>query len=224
MWAKIAFDGIACALAAAAACAISTSAKAHTLRAELPAAANLLIAHPLNIDPVASDATAELVRDKLAPQAEALARWSIRSLMGKPPVTGAASTYNPTKEDDRSGGLRTSSGEIYEANAWAAAIQIDLRQAFGGVRYGRNYRPTFALVTISGKSAVVKINDVGPLRPGRIIDLSDRTMRYFDTTMQRGVLANAKVTPLDGADWRPGPLADGPALPMAGDVLPEIVH
>ena len=54
--------------------------------------------------------------------------------------------------------------------------------------------------------AIVKINDVGPLEPGRIIDLNERTMRLFDPTLQRGLIPNVKVTPLRGDDWTPGPI------------------
>ena len=35
---------------------------------------------------------------------------------------------------------------------------------------GKAYRPRFALVETVNKRVVVKINDVGPLKPGRIID------------------------------------------------------
>ena len=52
-----------------------------------------------------------------------------------------------------------------------------------------------------------KINDVGPLTPGRIIDFNERTMRYFDPSLQRGVIEGIKVTPLSGDDWTPGPVA-----------------
>jgi hypothetical protein len=34
----------------------------------------------------------------------------------------------------------------------------------------------------------VKINDVGPLEPGRVIDLNEQTMRYFDPGMRRGLI------------------------------------
>lgn len=139
-------------------------------------------------------------------------------------ITGIASMYNPNKPGDRSGGAETASGEPYAAEAWAAAIQIGLRTAFDGVRFGRNYRPAFALVTAGEKSAIIRINDVGPLLPGRVIDLTERTMRYFDATLERGLVADVKVMPLQGTDWRSGPLADGPAQPMAGDVLPATIH
>ncbi len=63
--------------------------------------------------------------------------------------------YDPHDADDRdAGGIKTASGELYDPVAWTAAIQIDLCGAFGGIHYGRNYRPAFALVEGCGKRAV----------------------------------------------------------------------
>jgi hypothetical protein len=95
-------------------------------------------------------------------------------------VVGIASTYNPFRPGYRSGGRETASGELYDPAAWAAAIQTNLRGRFGGVRYGKNYRPTYALVSSQDKQVIVKVNDVGPLEPGRVVDLNEQTMRYFD--------------------------------------------
>lgn len=121
-------------------------------------------------------------------------------------IVGMASTYNPQRGGKDEGGAQTASGEPYDAAAWTAAIQIDLRDRFGGVRYGRLYQPAYALVESGDKRAIVKINDVGPLRPGRVIDLNERSMRYFDPSLERGLLSDAKVTLLPGADWTPGPV------------------
>ena len=71
---------------------------------------------------------------------------------------------------------------------------------------------------------IVRINDVGPLKPGRIIDLNDHTMRYFDPSMQMGLITDVKVTPLIGEDLAVGPVAPA-ARAMAGDfeqTVPEI--
>jgi rare lipoprotein A len=65
-----------------------------------------------------------------------------------------------------------------------------------------------ALVEAIDKKVIVKINDVGPLKPGRVIDLNEQTMRYFDPTLQLGLIHNIKVTPLSGDDWSPGPIAE----------------
>lgn len=126
-----------------------------------------------------------------------------------PPIVGIASTYNPTDPTDLdAGNEETASGELYDINGWTAAIRTDLRAKFGGVRFGRNYRPAFALVQSGEKQLVVKINDVGPLKRGRIIDLNERAMRYFDPTMQRGLIDNVRVTPLAGQDVALGPVGD----------------
>jgi rare lipoprotein A len=122
------------------------------------------------------------------------------------PIRGAASTYNPFRPGWREGGPETASGERYDAAAWTAAIKTTLRAHFGGVRFGKDYRPAYALVASADKQVIVKINDVGPLVPGRVIDLNERTMRYFDPSLQRGVIPGVTVTPLLGTDWTPGPV------------------
>src|SRR4249919_1037660 len=118
-------------------------------------------------------------------------------------IVGAASTYNPFRPGWREGGPNTASGERYNPSVWAAAIKTSLREKFGGVLYGA--RPKFALVEAVGKKVIVKINDVGPLTPGRIIDLNERTMRHFDPGLQRGVIRDVIVKPLFGDYWIPGP-------------------
>jgi rare lipoprotein A len=80
-------------------------------------------------------------------------------------IVGTASTYNPYRPGYREGGIETASGERYNPSAWTAAIQTGLREKFGGVR-GRGAR--YALVEGVKKKVIVKINDVGPLEPGRI--------------------------------------------------------
>jgi rare lipoprotein A len=122
-------------------------------------------------------------------------------------VVGVASTYNPYRGGIGSGGKQTASGEPYDPTAWTAAIRIDLREQFGGVRYGKNYRPTFALVESGEKCVIVKITDVGPLKPDRVIDLNERSMRYFDPSQQLGLISGVKVTLLRYDDWTAGPIA-----------------
>src|SRR5215510_9139715 len=107
-------------------------------------------------------------------------------------IVGAASTYNPFKPGWREGGPNTASGERYDPSAWSAAIKINFRALFGGVKFRE--RSKFALVEAKGKKVVVKINDVGPLTPGRIIDFNERTMRHFDPSLRQGVIHNVKVT------------------------------
>ena len=40
--------------------------------------------------------------------------------------------------------------------------------------------------------AIVKVNDIGPLKPGRVIDFNEQTMRYFDPTLRLGVIQNVQ--------------------------------
>ena len=119
-------------------------------------------------------------------------------------IVGAASTYNPFKPGKEEGGPKTASGERYDPERWTAAIKTSLRRKFGGVQFGA--RPKYALVEAVGKKVIVKINDVGPLKPGRIIDLNERTMRHFDPRMELGVIPDVTVRPLAGDDWTPGPV------------------
>nr|WP_247425809.1 septal ring lytic transglycosylase RlpA family protein [Bradyrhizobium sp. 139] len=119
-------------------------------------------------------------------------------------ILGAASTYNPFKPGKEEGGPSTASGERYDPSAWTAAIKTRLRRKFGGVQFGA--RPKYALVEAVGKKVIVKINDVGPLRPGRIIDLNERTMRHFDPSLKLGVIDDVRVSPLAGDNWTPGPV------------------
>ena len=133
-------------------------------------------------------------------------------------LIGIASTYNPYRDGPLEGHAQTASGEYYDAEAWTAAIQIDLRADFGGVRYGRLYRPVYALVESGRKQAIVKINDVGPLKPGRIIDLNERSMRYFDPFLRRGLLQDVRVTLLPGEDWTTGPVGGAEVVRYAGNM------
>lgn len=142
--------------------------------------------------------------DPITPQLRRLA--SLDMLLIEAGIAGIASTYDPLTMPNEPEGIETASGESYDPETWSAAIQTDLRGAFGGVRYGRNYRPSFALVECGAKRAIVKINDVGPLAPGRIIDLNTRTMRYFDPTLALGLVRDVVVTPLPGDDWIAGPV------------------
>jgi rare lipoprotein A len=130
-------------------------------------------------------------------------------------ITGTASTYNPYRDGSNTNDIKTASGDPYDPTAWTAAIQIDLRENFGGIHYGRNYQPAYALVENGEKQIIVKVNDVGPLKPGRLIDLSERSMRYFDPLLHRGLVSDMKITLLPGADWTPGPVGDEQLISFA---------
>lgn len=136
-------------------------------------------------------------------------------LMIEDGIFGIASTYNPFAAPGEPEGFETASGQSYDPDTWTAAIRTDLRQQFGGVRFGDNYRPRYALVECGDRKVIVRINDVGPLAPGRIIDLNDRTMRYFDPGFQRGLIQDVVVTPLPGEYWIAGPLTDEPLVATA---------
>ena len=129
-------------------------------------------------------------------------------------IMGAVSTYNPFRGGKEEGGPQTASGELYDPLAWTAAIKTELRNRFRGVRYGRLYQPTFALVQSGDKQLIVKINDVGPLRPGRVLDLNERSMRHFDPFMTKGVIRDVRITLLPGEDWTPGPVGVAYAIDL----------
>ena len=130
-------------------------------------------------------------------------------------MEGIASTYNPGDPSDRdSGGYGLASGETYDPEDWSAAVRTDLREKFGFGEKG--YQWTYALVETANKRLIVKINDVGPLRPGRIIDLNVRAMRYFDPTLELGLIKRVKVTPLLGNDMAPGPVENDLPTNFAG--------
>ena len=133
-------------------------------------------------------------------------------------ILGTVSTYNPYRDGIEEGGTQTASGELYDPAAWTAAIQTDLRAQFGGVRYGKLYQPTFALVESGAKQVIVRINDVGRLKPGRVLDLNERSMRYFDPFLSRGLLDAARITLLPGEDWTPGPVEDAQLISLASTV------
>ena len=172
-----------------------------------------------SLDAAPASAELQALRATLRPEPDRPAPPLMRE-----PIVGSASMYNPCAPGMPAEGAETASGELYDAEAWTAAIQIDLRGRFGGVRYGRSYRHAYALVESEDKRAIVKINDVGPLRPGRVIDLNERSMRYFDPALELGLVPNVRITPLEGSDWTPGPVQDASmiaALPASRDRPPR---
>jgi len=183
----------------------------HSAHADLPSAKALLTTASVGHAIVASASErVSLVTDDIVPS------FDRPDMKSGEVIIGTASTYNPyDKDDNDAGGAETASGELYNPIAWTAAIQIKMRAKFAGVRYGRLYEPSFALVERNGKRAIVKINDVGPLRPGRVIDFSTQVMHYFDPSLQLGILDGVLVTPLIGSDWTPGPLGTTPTIAVA---------
>lgn len=114
-------------------------------------------------------------------------------------IAGVASFYNFPQQ--------TASGDDYDPNAFTAAAQKELRAKFGGIHFGKNYQPAYALVEYAGKKIIVKFNDVGPLLPGRSFDLSKAAMAYLGG-LGKGLL-DVRVTPLPlGHTYTPGPVND----------------
>jgi rare lipoprotein A len=116
-------------------------------------------------------------------------------------IVGIASFYDEPQ--------KTASGEAYDPNAFTAAAQLEIRDKFGGIRYGRLYQPAYGLGEYDGKKVIVRFNDVGPLRPGRKFDLSRAAMAYFDSSLDKGLLPDFKMTPLPlGRAYPEGPVTD----------------
>lgn len=115
-------------------------------------------------------------------------------------IVGIASYYDEPQE--------TASGEPFDPDAFTAAAQLEIRDKFGGIQFGRNYQPAYGVAEYDGKKVILKFNDVGPLRPGRKFDLSRAAMAYFDG-LEKGLLPEFKVTPLPlGQIYPPGPVTD----------------
>jgi rare lipoprotein A len=123
------------------------------------------------------------------------------SLRSDNTIVGIASFYyDPQK---------TASGEQYDPDGYTAAAQLEIRHKFGGIKFGRLYRPAYAVGEHGGKKIIVRFNDVGPLRPGRKFDLSRATMAYFDPTLEKGLLPDFRMTPLPlGRTYPVGPVTD----------------
>ena len=137
-----------------------------------------------------------------------LPRIQEEAALSRTTIIGTISTYNPYRDGKEEGGAQTASGELYDPSAWTAAIQTGLRNQFGGVRYGKLYQPTYALIASGEKQLIVKINDVGPLKSGRVLDLNERSMRYFDPFLAQGLIQDVKITLLPGEDWQTGPVGE----------------
>jgi rare lipoprotein A len=144
-----------------------------------------------------------------------LPRIQTEAALNNAMILGTVSTYNPYRDGIEEGGTQTASGELYDPAAWTAAVQTDLRNQFGGVRYGKLYQPTFALVESGAKQVIVRINDVGRLKPGRVLDLNERSMRYFDPFLSRGLIEDVRITLLPGKDWTAGPVGGVQLISLA---------
>jgi rare lipoprotein A len=98
--------------------------------------------------------------------------------------TGLASWYGQPFH-----GQRTASGEIYDMNAMTAAHKTMPLPSYARVRNPAN-----------GREIIVRVNDRGPFKPGRIIDLSRAAAQRLGVS---GV-ARVEVTRLTHASIRSG--------------------
>ena len=132
------------------------------------------------------------------------------------PIVGIASFYDYPQI--------TASGEPYDPKAFTAAAQLEIRESFGGIRFGRLYQPAYALAEYGGKKLIIKFNDVGPLRPGRKFDLSRAAMEYFDG-VEKGLLEGFKVTPLPlGRTFIAGPVTDADLIALGIAAAPTVAQ
>lgn len=108
--------------------------------------------------------------------------------------TGSASWYG---RKDGFQGKPTSNGEIFDTDKLTAAIQINLRDEFGGVSSGKRVYYAKVTNTENNKSVVVRINDVGPLVLGGVIDLSEAAFkRIASGGLGQGRIPNVTVEKL----------------------------
>jgi hypothetical protein len=132
------------------------------------------------------------------------------------PIVGNMSVY-----DSRLGGMNGSgilaTGGQFDPASYAGALQLDLAKTFH-TGYGQK-ATGYALVEVNGRKLIIKVNDNGPLRPGRILDGTPATMNYlvsgadYDSTLHNNLLTNVKVTLLQG-EYTTGPVtgATTPAI------------
>ena len=94
-------------------------------------------------------------------------------------MAGRASYYA-----DKYHGRRTSSGEIFNKNAMTAAHKT--------LEFGTRLKVTNL---DNGKSVIVKINDRGPFKPGRILDVSEAAARKLDMIKNGTARVSLEVIP-----------------------------
>jgi len=115
---------------------------------------------------------------------------------------GDASTYNPYLPGWRTGGGTLATGGPYNPNSYDAALQLNLAKQYG-CGYGSRAICHAVVQAPNGHAMVVRINDNGPLVPGRVIDLNEKSMQYLSGgTMGRnsGIVKNVTVTLLCGIE------------------------
>jgi rare lipoprotein A len=109
--------------------------------------------------------------------------------------TGIASWYGRPFH-----GRRTATGEVYDMHAMTAAHKTMPLPSYARVRNPAN-----------GREVIVRVNDRGPFKPGRIIDLSLAAAKRLRITG----IAPVEVTRLTHAEIRSGAWKQRPAQKMA---------
>ena len=115
---------------------------------------------------------------------------------------GDASTYNPYLPGWRTGGGTLATGGPYNPNSYDAALQLGLAKQYR-CGYGSRAICHAVVQAPNGRAMVVRINDNGPLVPGRVIDLNEKSMRYLSNNTlgnNKGVIKNVTVTLLCGIE------------------------
>lgn len=97
-------------------------------------------------------------------------------------------------------GRRTASGEVYDMHAMSAAHKTMPLPSYARVRNPAN-----------GREVIVRVNDRGPFKPGRVIDLSFAAARH----LRIAGLAPVVVTRLTHEDIRSGAWQRPPAAAAA---------
>lgn len=120
---------------------------------------------------------------------------------------GAASYYSGLPSE---GGAMTSTGERVNPASYTGALQSDLAKQYGGLRKSGVWGDVIDEKT--GKRVRVYFNDTGPLRPGRIMDLSPQTFKEFGP-LSKGVVPNMRLeilpNPPKGQKYIGGPVPEG---------------
>ncbi|TSC85880.1 MAG: hypothetical protein G01um10148_788 [Parcubacteria group bacterium Gr01-1014_8] len=128
-------------------------------------------------------------------------------LTPKVTFSGAASTYNPQCEAEQ---WNTSTGQRYNPNEWAAALQQGYAQKYR-CGYGTGRVCCAVVQEPGGRALILKINDNGPLKPGRVIDLNEKSMRYLSYEKFgncNGLIPRVSVALLDGSSCPMGPVEE----------------
>jgi rare lipoprotein A len=132
--------------------------------------------------------------------------------------SGAASFYSGLPSE---GGAMTSTGERVRPDTYSGALQTDLAKQYGGLR--KNGVWADVVDDATGKRVRVYLNDTGPLRPGRMVDLSPKAFQEF-APLSKGVVPNLRMEMLPpappGSPYKGGPVGGGNAFNNGAPPIP----